>query len=388
MKILHVIPAISPLFGGPSKAVFEMGRALQEHGFEVSLATTNADVRGNIRIPLGHPVQMDNVTVWCFHCPLLRKYGFSPGLTQWLQEHVQDYDLLHIHAFFSYITAPTASYGRKRGVPYIIRPFGQLDPWCFARSAWKKRFFNRLVGQTILKGASAIHVTSEMEWQSLARLGFAEKSVVIPLGVDTASLSALPMRRESSERVPRLLFLSRIDPKKGLPLLFQAVRQLEDQGITVDLIVAGSGESRYMKEMRTLVHRLALERRVEFAGFLTGQEKLRCFTKADIFILPSYHENFAIAAAEAMAAGLPVIVSNQVALAKEIEEVGAGLVIPSGSVDALTQAIRELVTVKGVRETMGHRGKSLIAQRFTWLSTGKQLADLYRSVLQGCIHDS
>jgi glycosyltransferase involved in cell wall biosynthesis len=383
VKILHVIPGLSPLFGGPSKTVLEMCRALQGRGFEVAVATTDTDVRGNISIPLGYAVTMDDVTVWCFRCPLLRKYGFSLGLTQWLAEHIKDYDLLHIHAFFSYITAPTASYGRKRGVPYIIRPLGQLDPWCIDHGAWKKRLFNWLVGQSILKGASAIHVTSEMEWQSLVPLGFAEKSVIIPLGIDTSSLSALPMRRESSARVPRLLFLSRLDPIKGLPLLFQAVRQLADQGTAVELTVAGSGEPMYMKEMQALVHRLALERRVDFVGFLTGQEKLRCFTEADVFVLPSYHENFAVAVAEAMAAGLPVIVSNRVALAKEVEEVGAGLVIPSDTVDALAQAIRELVTNRGAREAMGNRGRSLIAQRFTWLRTGEQLADLYRVVAQG-----
>ncbi|MFQ5850573.1 MAG: glycosyltransferase [Candidatus Binatia bacterium] len=380
VKILHVIPGISPLFGGPSKVVFEMCRELQRHGFQTEIATTDTDKEGNIDMPLEQPVEVEGVTVWCFRCHLLRKYGFSLGLTKWLKGHMSEYDIIHIHAFFSYVTAVAAYYAKRCRIPYIIRPIGELDPWCLKRGLWKKSPFYRFFGWPLLLKAAAIHVTSQMELRGLVRLGLGQKCVVIPLGVEAASYESL-VRFTSSNGTCQLLFLSRVDPKKGLPLLLRAVRQLKNQGIDAELTVAGYGKPFYMAEMEGLAHRLSIEEQVHFSGFVAGRDKRRCLAAADVFVLPSYHENFGVAVTEAMAAGLPVIISDQVALAQEVEESRAGRVIPAGSVDALAEAIEEIATDVTKQKDMGYRARKLVEQRFTWSRAGKQLADLYRAVI-------
>ena len=381
MKVLHVIPGISPFFGGPSKVVFEMCRELRTRGVEVQIATTDTHVHGNISVPLNQATEISGVTVWCFRCPFLRKYGFSGGLTKWVREHVKKCDIVHIHAFFSYITAPVAYYAKKHKIPYIIRPVGELDPWCLKRGSWKKIPFYRFFGRPLLRGASAIHVTSQMEWQSLANLGFAEKTFKIPLAVDMALFDSRA-KPVTSNSPCQLLFLSRVHPKKGLPLLLGATRRVKDLGNNVMLTVAGNGEPSYLKEMRILARRLRIEKQVNFLGFVDGEDKHRCLAEADVFVLPSYQENFGVAVAEAMAAGLPVIISDQVALAPDVEESGAGRVTPAGSIAALTEAIREIASDEVKREEMGFLARKLVEQRFTWPKVGERLVDLYRAVIQ------
>lgn len=382
VKVLHVIPGISVFYGGPSKATIELCREIQRHGFDVEIATTDADLQGNLPVPLGAPIDEHGVTLWVFRSPAFAKYGYSPDLTRWLRQHVREYRLLHLHGFFSYPLLPAAFFAKQYDIPYIVRPIGHLNPWSLHQRGARKRLFFELFGRTLLRGAAAIHATSELERRSLARLGFGEKAVVIPLGVDLPHPARLAREPAAPPSPPRLLFLSRIDPKKGLPALLEAVRLIKDRGQPIVLTIAGTGDAPYLQAMKDLVRHLAIEQEVRFSGFVVGAEKSCYLAESDVFVLPSYDENFGLAVAEAMAAGLPVIVSDGVALAREVADAGAGLVVPAGSVDALCQAILRLTSDEETRRTMGRRARALVERWFTWDRVGHQLADLYQTILR------
>ena len=393
MKILHVIPGLSPLYGGPTKAVIEMCRELKNRGVEAEIATTDADVRGNIRIPLAQPVEIEGVTVYCFRSPFLRKYGFSWGLTQWLKEHVRNYQLLHIHAFFSYVTAPTAYYAKKSEIPYIIRPSGELNPWPLRKSPIKKSLYLSLFGKQCLNNASALHLTSEDERKAAQRLSSRAKTVVIPLGLHPLVENGFPRKRDFVKKYPMLaqkkliVFLSRIDPKKGLDQLIPAVAYLAHQRNDFAVVIAGSGSGTY----ETAIHRFAVSEglgdNIVFTGFLQGQEKSGLLRDADIFVLPSYDENFGLAVVEALAMGVPVVISKQVGIHHEVTQYGAGIVTECHA-GIIADALKRLLDNEPLRIKMGENGRRLVREKFTWEKVSKELMELYESIVSEGKHDS
>ena len=176
---------------------------------------------------------------------------------------------------------------------------------------------------------------------------------------------------------------------KGLDILLHSLKLLKDKGHDISLTVAGSGQDSYVAEMRELVSGLSLEGEVSFVGFLTGESKAECLANADVFVLPSYDENFGLAVAEAMSVGLPVIVADGVALAMDIEKAGAGLVVPSGSVEELASAIEKVLPDPDMRQQLGQQARKLVQEQFNWgIVTGK-LVRLYEDILEGgSIHRS
>ncbi|MBI4564979.1 MAG: glycosyltransferase [Planctomycetes bacterium] len=382
MKVLHVIYGISPRFGGPSRIILDLCRALETIGCETEIATTDADVEGNIDLPKNRPFVRDGTKLWCFPCPAFRKYGFSPELTAWLNRRVRQYDILHLHSFFTYPNLPAVLSSLRHHVPYIIRPTGHLDPWSLRRHSWRKWIFYGVFGRTMLRQAGAIHVTSTLEQRALQYMGFVDKCRVIPIGVEIHGTPERPSQLRHSRRPLRTLFLSRLDPKKGLPILLHAVRRLRDRGIETELFVAGSGPFSYLEEMKNLSQRLSIEQWVRFLGFVQGDEKRQCFWDADLFVLPSYDENFGVAVAEAMASGLPVIVTDRVGLAPDISEAGAGIVCPTSSIKELVDSMQLLLSNENLRRQMGCRARELVEKHLAWPQVAQRLMELYKAVIK------
>jgi glycosyltransferase involved in cell wall biosynthesis len=249
-----------------------------------------------------------------------------------------------------------------------------LDRWSLSQRSWKKQPYIALVERTHLRRAGAIHATSTDEGQNIAALGYGARVHVIPLGVDLPSGSPRAVR--PADGPLRLLFLSRLHPKKGLPLLLGAVAELSRGGANVELVVAGSGSEAYRAELSALCDRLGISERVRFLGHVEGDSKTEALRAADVFVLPSYQENFGIAIAEAMAAGVPVIVSDRVALADEIRSSGAGMVVPCEA-SAIAGAISRLGRAPEERYRMGENGIKLVRKRYSWDRTSRLLLDLY-----------
>ena len=325
------------------------------------VATTDDDGPGRLEVPLGIPVVDEGVTYRHFRRQT-RFYGVSWPLTRWLARHVREYDLVHAHALFSYATLPAAHFARQAGVPYVIRPLGVLNRWGIAhRRPWLKRLSFPLVERRILAGADRIHFTSEQERAEAEELGVKQQAVVIPLGIDLDQFEELPARGWLRARAPHLdgrtvaLFLSRIDPKKGLDLLLRALAVVKGRGLPLALVIAGTGEPAYEAALRREARALGVDGDVVWTGFLTGQEKLAALADADLFVLPSRSENFAVSVVEAMACGLPVVISDQVAIHREVAMAGGGLVTQC-DVDSVAGAMARLAAPPALRQELGSGG--------------------------------
>ena len=378
MKVLHVVPYASSIYGGPPIVVAHMADSLSGLGVDVDVVTTTANGRVELNVPTDRPVMQKAIPYFYFPRQGPKFWMFSWPLTRWLWRNVRNYDLVHVHNLFAYTTLPACAAARYFGKPYVITPHGMLDPWCLSHKWWKKQPYYHLLEKRNLQHASALHVTSSFEADGMASLGFSETTHVIPLYVETP---ALPARSRHDNDTLALLFLSRLDPIKGLPTLLQALallRKRADRKLV--LTIAGQGSEAYISELQALVESLNITENVNFVGFLQGEAKLQALADADVFVLPSYHENFSLATAEAMAAGLPVIVSDQVGIAREISNADAGMVVPADSAPALADAIETFFSER-VRKMTGENGRNLVKQSFSKQQFGERLLGLYKKIV-------
>ena len=388
MKVIHVIPSVAPVRGGPSYAVLAMVKALRLQGINAEIATTNDNSAELLDVPLYKRCEYEQVPVWFLprFSPPMKEFIFSAALTRWLWQHMRDYDILHTHYIFSYPSTCAAVIARYQGIPYIVRTIGQLTPWALAQSQQKKQIYSCLIERHNLNRAAAIHCTSTGEAEDVRQFGIPTPTINLPLGVNPA-IDLLASKQEIrrvfniSAEIPIVLFLSRLHYKKRPDILLHACSQLAAHNYNFHLILAGSGEPDYLTYLNSLVVSLNLTSRISMANFVIGQDKERLLQGSDIFVLPSFSENFGVAVAEAMSYGLPVIVTPGVQIAPEIAAANAGLVI-EGEVEALSNAIAQLLTSPNLRRQLGENGKRLATRRYSWNAIAGNLIDAYTAIIQ------
>ena len=377
MRVLHVIPSAAPTDGGPNLAVRATARGLVARGIDVTVATTNADGSSSLPVPLETPVIDEGVVYRYFARTVPGSWKFSWRLTRWLWANAGGYDVVHVHALFSYATIPGCRAAAHAPVPYVLRPLGTLSEWSLGFRRWKKKPYYALLERSHLEMAAAIHVTSDAEAEDVARLGYGDRARVIPLGVDVDERLWIDAPRPVAvDRPLRLLFLSRLHEKKNIPLLLRALASSAGSSRAVELTVAGDGDPRYRAELAGLVDHLGLAARVRFVGHVDGEEKRRVLADADCFVLPSAHENFGLAVAEALAAGLPVIVTPGVALAPNVTAAGAG-VVAEATEESVRSAVAWAADHPAALVEMGQRAWRLARQDLSWHTTCARLAALY-----------
>lgn len=389
MRVLHVIPSISPLRGGPSQAIIEIVRGLNQLGdhlgIAAEIATTNDNGPELLDLPLGQKFLYRQVPVWMFarYSPKItpiREFAFSANFTRWLWHHLEDYDLVHVHGIFSYVSTITMAIARRRRVPYVVRPLGQLCSWSMVQSRLKKQIYLGLIERANLNQATAIHYTAIAEQQEAALLGLKPPSFVLPHGLTMSEPIAdarTRLRQELNLPLERqiILFLSRLHPKKGLDLLIPAIAKHSDQDFC--LVIAGSGTPEYVSELEELIAKEGLANRTKLVGFVAGMQKQIYLQGADLFALTSYSENFGIALLEALAAGTPTLVTPGVALAEVVKQHDLGYVAEDMSVEAVAQQLARFFAQPD--PTMGIRAKQLVAQQYSWPQIIHRLAGLYQN---------
>lgn len=391
LRVLQIVPSISPVYGGPSQMVRGFAQALAEAGAEVTVLTTdsNGDVdQPPLEVPLNQPVSEADYTVWYFRCAPFRRYKFSAPLLSWLWQHAHDYDIAHIHALFSPVSTAAATVARWRRLPYLLRPLGTLDPADLAKKQRLKQIYAQLLERPNLAGAAGLHFTSPQEAEVSERFGTQPASFVIPLGVNAPPQlpEAEAWQRLRTMDIPdycvRVLFLSRLDPKKGLERLIDALSALQQDGLEFHFILAGGNpqDAAYEQKISDRIANSPLAGRTTLTGFVTGDDKATLLQTADLFVLPSDYENFGIAVAEAMLAGLAVVISRGVYIWPEIEASQSGWVCDS-SAEALSQTLRTTLSQAGERKRRGRNARDYAESHFSWQAIATQTLDLYRQVL-------
>lgn len=398
MRILHVIHSLDPRSGGPSQAIRQMCRAQADAGIEVALMAT--------KVQSSEPWAPQNEYVEQLHrdrsfegIELVvhdaygrqgswRRYAYSPDSRTWLARRLRDPDrcpdVVHIHGVFSHVTASAASVARANHVPYVVRPTGALDPDCYETGRrWLKRAFAKLLLQRDLREAAFVHATSDAEASSLGRWVSRDRIRVIPLGVEVPQYDRTAVADRLRRKLPTIqgrrivLFVARVAPIKRAELLVEAVARLRDTMPDLVLLIVGQ-DSGGMQAVQAAIARHALHDGVVLLGFLQGADKQAAFAAADVFALPSIHENYGVAVVEAMAHGLPVLVTQGVASSVYVDASGCGLTV-EGTPEAVTDGLRRLLAAD--RNELGRRGREYATEHLTCEAVVRRLTEMYRSCI-------
>jgi glycosyltransferase involved in cell wall biosynthesis len=387
LRILQIIPSVSLVYGGPSQMVLGLSKALAEAGVDVTILTTdsNGDVgQAALEVEFDRPVSQYGYQIRYFRCSPFRRYKFSLGLLRWLATHAKAYDLAHIHALFSPVSSLAATVARSQGLPYVLRPLGTLDPADLQKKRQLKQLYAAVLERPNLAGAAAIHFTSDQEAKISERFGTLSRDLVLPLGVkpvvpNLQARQSIRDRYQIPDRRPLVLFMSRLDPKKGFDLLIPALQQLVTEGQDFHFVLAGSNaqDPDYERQIAQQIQGSALAERTTIAGFVSGEQKAALLQAADAFVLPSHYENFGIAVAEAMVAGVPVVISDQVYIWEQIQQSESGWVCDCTVAGLVTQ-LRLALADPQERSRRGKNAQTYALQHYSWGAIAQQMIGHYR----------
>jgi glycosyltransferase involved in cell wall biosynthesis len=381
-RVLHVISGLDRRLGGPPIALAGLAAAQVGLGHKVTVLSTFR--RGEEPSAVKELEQLAVPIHMIGPCrgPLAR----HPELTPTLEKLIQQNDIVHIHGTWEEVQYRAASIARHHDVPYIFLPQGMLDPWSLEQGKLKKRLYLSLRLRKALDRAAAIHCTSECERDGISRLNLRAPLLVEPLGLDLSEFTTLPepgflrtrWRSIGSRQI--VLFLGRLHPKKGLQYLVPAMARLKHRDAV--LVVAGPDSEGQRAEMEKLAHELGIASRVVFTGFLGGQDRIAAMVDADLFVLCSHQENFGIAVAESLAAGTPVIVSDQVHIHREIESHLLGGVVQV-DIEQLAGEINRWLGDERLRAEAGARGRQFVFRHWDWMKIAARFTAHYQRMTTG-----
>jgi glycosyltransferase involved in cell wall biosynthesis len=377
MRVLHVAPYASPAYGGPGVVIRSMARALYCRGAEVAVVTTNAAGDRDLSLQDGAICLEDGVQFRYFNRQFPRGWFRAPGMDRWLQDHVGHYDLLHLHVPFTAPFRAGARAARAAGRPYVATLHGVLDPWSLRHKAWKKKPYLRILERGTLAEAATLHVTAALEQSFVNAMCLGPLVRCLPLAVP---LPPSPLRAPRLAGRARVLCIARLHPVKALPVLFAALARLRADGCDVFLDLAGQGEADYVAKLRQQAQSLGIEQYIAWHGHVDAVQKEHLYAAADCFALLSHHENFGLSAAEAMAVGVPVVVSDQVGLAPDVLAFQAGSVVPAGDDVAAARAMRRLLEPTESANA-GARARQLVQQCYGEAAFAEGLIEMYQAAL-------
>ena len=386
MRVGHVISSLEPQAGGPTAALIGLSTAQTRAGADVKILTTYKDQPSQAVVEV---LTRAGVQVRCIG-PARGRLGRHPDLADAVRQIVADSDILHIHALWEQIQHQSARTCRRARVPYIFRPCGMLDPWSLRQSYLSKRIYMawRLRGD--LNRAAALHFTTDLERDLVQPLHLRPPAIVEPNGLDLADFATLPPPGTFAAQHPELagrpyiLFMSRLHHKKGLDILIPAFARAH-LGPTI-LVIAGPDSDGYRAQIDNLISQNGLAGRTLLMGMIAGAKKIAALSNAELFVLPSYQENFGIVVAEAMAAGTPVILSDGVNIHPQVTAAGAGATFalaaaPPQPVAQLAALLEKWMSDPPLRRQAGQRGRAWVFDHFDWQQIARHWIAHYQRLL-------
>jgi glycosyltransferase involved in cell wall biosynthesis len=371
-SVVQTVASLDSVHGGVSRVVPQLADALCEQGCHVSVVTVNGSAASSTPVLpgrakfLGAPgLSVANRRLWSPKFTEHIAKSFAPRMPR----------ILHDNGLWGYTNYMAARFAARQRIPLIISPHGMLEPWALQAKRIRKRVALAVFQRNVLASAAMLMVTAPSELESVRRAGLRQPVAIVPLGV---SMPATPARHATSSRMRKILFLSRIHPKKGLLALVEAWHRVHPSGWQV--VIAGPDEGGHLAQVRELTKRLGVAQQFEFHDEVEGDAKRDLYQSADAFALPTFSENFGVAVAEAMSYGLPVLTTRG-APWSILESIDAGWWVEPG-VDGLAQGLRKLLaTTAAQRAVMGRAGRAYVAENLGWPLAGKMTYEAYAWVL-------
>lgn len=383
LEVCHVIASINQNTGGSASYVTRLAEALIQEDLATHILTL--DYKKN-----GEKLSAPGVEIHAYPVSLIANYlrGFQPQAKRKLDQISKDYiDIIHNHGLWMIPNLYARQASVRNRKPLIISPHGMLESWSLKHAPLKKSIAWLLYEQDNLRSASLFHATSVEEAHSIRQLGFLQPIAIIPNGVDLPCLLQPLNQSILTDIFPELiqkkwlLFLSRLHPKKGIENLLYAWKALHEKFQNWHLVLAGPDLTGYQTKLEALAQELGLQSSVTFTGMLSGTAKAVAQRYADLFVLPTYSENFGIAIAESLSYAVPVITTKGTPW-QDLKNYQCGWWIDNNC-EALISALQEGMQLsEQERKEMGLRGRDLVAAKYNWSFVTQQMASVYRWLLE------
>jgi glycosyltransferase involved in cell wall biosynthesis len=385
IKLLQITPAYKPAFvyGGPTMSVAKLCEALAENKVDITVLTTTANGKTELPVKTGQTTFIDGVPVVYSNRITKDHTHFSPALLIKLRSILKRSKnrktntqvIVHIHAWWNLVSILTCQLAKWLNVPVVLSPRGMLTRYTLGnKNSGSKAIINTLMGQKLLRYCH-IHATSEKEKNDILQFITPQSITVIPNLVDFPKELHIEAAISSIEF--KLLFLSRVEEKKGIELLMEALADLE---IDWKLTIAGSGESKYITSLQQLSEKLMIENRINWIGHVSNENKFQLLAANDLLVLTSYNENFANVVIESLRVGTGVLLSNEVGLASYVIENDFGWITPLEK-EAITKALEEAHKAVKKREVIRNTAPKKIEEDFKTSNIIHQYISLYKRIL-------
>lgn len=365
MHFLLITPSYKPayIYGGPTISVSKLCEALSQYADAATLnvLTTTANGKEEVQVKPREETDVDGVRVT--YCSRLTKdhTHFSPSLLWSLYKQLSNNtkcSVVHIHAWWNLVSVGAALVCRVKGVKPIISPRGMLGGYTSShKNSFVKKSFHQLIGKKLLSG-TIFHVTSEKEMLEVRKQFPNAKAYIIPNIIDLPD--TLPEQKNDKVGSLHICFLGRINPVKGLELLFRALQGFDKP---YQLSIAGNGDQEYIMALKSLSEKLRISRQINWLGHLDNEDKFNFLADADLLVLPSYTENFANVVIESLSVGTPVLLSDQVGTACFVQQHDLGWVCPPNA-DEIHAALEKAYADKAKRERIRQEAPGIIRKEF------------------------
>jgi len=389
MNILHIIPTLSPRAGGPTTVVIGLVKSQMKRGDKVIICTTDKDEPPiwTIIPQLKKIANEEGIVIKHFpaHTPLL----ISPRLFMWLFANIRKFDIIHIHSIYRFPSSIAALLSRLFNKPYIIRPHGSLDPFLYRQSKYSlfiKRIYEKLIDSPNLKNATYVWFTSSVEKELTSYLKLQMNSIVIPNGIDFSRYEHLPaygnFRKEIgvSNETKLILFLGRINFKKGLDLLIPAFAKFLSEFPNSCLAIVGPDNENYLSKVKRWIIENNIEKNVIIKDSIEHKLVKQAYVDSDLFVLPSYTENFGMTVIESLACGCPVLISDKVNIYKDLE-ICSLVRITSLDIEEIKNKMVDFFKNGTISIEEKEKARLFIKEKYTYDTVIHEVYDIYKKVI-------
>ena len=381
MKILQVVPFLTPARGGSVIVPYYLSKELSKRGYEVTIITTDFEFDEEY----AKAIQKEGIEVIAFKCAAnIGLFLISPVMKRWLKKEIKKFDVIHLHNFRSYQNIAAHHYARKYGILYVLQAHGSVLRIIEKQKC--KKIYDTFWGYKILKHASKVIAVSNIEVEQYEQLGVSEDKIeVISNGIDVESFKNLPEPKQFKRKYGIrekyvILFLGRVHKIKGIDFLIKSFSQLTKEIDDAVLVIAGQDDG-YKREAKVLAKNLGLHGKVKFTGSIEEEDKLSAYVDADVLVYPSIFEIFGLVPFEAIMCGTPVIVTDDCGCGELIKEAKAGYLVHYGDVEGLKDKIIEAFGHPEDCKRMVESGKKFIVKNLSWHNVTRQMTRVYRDAL-------